>query len=450
MNNPLKKTTFCTVILVMFIINIGHTQNQVFSQFAVNPYQFNPSFAASNGYAEANIFFRKQWVGIENAPEALALNIQSPVGRNVSLGVNVVSSKTILLNYTQALATFAYKVRFNYNHHLNFGISAGIGMNNFDIEAIAGSNDPALANVLQKSNHLAGQFGFNYQLRNLNIGFALPTLLESRVNSSDSFQETKFNVFDTKFGSIAYTIDLRNIQLTPAVLYRAIDNAQDQWEGQLIATYNKFMWIGASYRTGYGVTGFIGFRLKGNYRVGYAYEYPTNSISKASQGSHEFYLGARLGNKNRDEEIYAQQLKRDSINHARELAKEQEVLAEETLVAPEIETREPVNPIPQKETAIVDTPEQAVAVEPEAVEEIKIKPGFYLVVGAYRVPENALRNLTYLKNNGYKDADMIYIEQKDFFYVYLLHSTERTTIVEELDKAKSRNRFFGAWIFIAN
>jgi type IX secretion system PorP/SprF family membrane protein len=121
MNYPLNKPFTCTVILVLLLINIGKAQNQVFSQFMVNPYQFNPSFAASNGYLEANVFFRKQWLGIENAPEALAFNAQAPVGRNVSLGLNVVSNKTILLKYTGAAATFAYKVRFSYHHHLNFG-----------------------------------------------------------------------------------------------------------------------------------------------------------------------------------------------------------------------------------------------------------------------------------------------------------------------------------------
>ncbi len=113
--------------ILAFILTSHHTlQAQdapVFSQFFANPFQFNPSYAAHNGFTEANVFYRKQWLGIENAPTVGAFNIQAPVGRNVSLGLSAYSNKTILLNTNAALATFGYRVNMGVDHHLNFGIS---------------------------------------------------------------------------------------------------------------------------------------------------------------------------------------------------------------------------------------------------------------------------------------------------------------------------------------
>jgi len=142
-------------VLLRYCLLIAHfggsivcsAQDQpVFSQFTLNPFQFNPSYAASNGYLGTNIFYLKQWINIENAPSVGAFNIQAPVGRNVSLGLNLVTNKTILLNTNSALATFAYRVRMGTYHHLYFEIASGIAMNNFDLEATA--SDPFFANVV--------------------------------------------------------------------------------------------------------------------------------------------------------------------------------------------------------------------------------------------------------------------------------------------------------------
>lgn len=328
----------------------------VFSQFTLNPFQFNPSYAASNGYLEANLFYRKQWINIENAPAIGAFNIQTPVGRNVSLGLTLVNNKTILLNTNSALATFAYRVRFGSYHHLDFGLSSGLAMNNFDLEATA--NDPVFANVVPRSQYLTGQFGFNYRFKNFNIGFALPNLFDSRPNSVREFQNIDFNAFKNKFGSISYTFNLGQVQVSPLVIYRALDNRQDQWEGMVMATYKGFIWVGASYREGYGLTGIVGFRLKGNYRVSYAYEYPTTEIGDASGGSHEFYLGARLGKRDREEEFALENMKQDSLAQVAKTKKELEAkqkLEQEKLLA-ETKTKEPEK---------IEKPEEKTEIKPE-------------------------------------------------------------------------------------
>src|SRR5688572_18977068 len=82
----------------------------VFSQYLQNPFQFNPTVAASNGHMEANIFYRQQWLGIENAPASGALNFQTPVGRNVSLGFTAITTSAILLKNSSVMGTFAYRV----------------------------------------------------------------------------------------------------------------------------------------------------------------------------------------------------------------------------------------------------------------------------------------------------------------------------------------------------
>ncbi|MBX2971069.1 MAG: PorP/SprF family type IX secretion system membrane protein [Cyclobacteriaceae bacterium] len=464
MNSSLPNLLLRTLLCIILSSHVALAQYPaVFSQFNQNPFQFNPSYAAGNGYTEANLFYRKQWMGIENAPEAAALNFQAPVGRNVSLGLSVISNKTILLNTYGAMATFAYRVRLSYQHHLNFGLSAGLGLNNFDFEAIAASNDPALQNVVRNSQYLTGQVGFNYTFKNFNIGFALPSIFDSKVNTVDDFQEVKFNVFNNKFGSASYTFALKDIHLMPTVIYRSLDNYQSQWEGMLLVTYKNFLWVGASYREEYGITGLIGVRLKNRLRVGYAYEYPTGSISRASTGSHEIYLGAQLGTKNREAIIHAQEIQRDSLERVAKLQQEQKA----TDTKPNVEERPVTEPAvqPQQEVKPVETQPEVTPqpVEPEQqtkqdepmsdlmqkVDQVNTTPertGYYLIVGVYGKEENALRNFSNLRSAGH-NPQMMFVEEKGYFYIYLFHSANRIEAVRELEKVRSNNKFYGAWIY---
>lgn len=441
--------TFLSIITFVFIVSEAQAQDApVFSQFSLNKFQFNPSYAAQNGYHEVNIFYRKQWLGIENAPEAGAFNIQAPVGRNVSLGLTLVSNKTILLRTNSALATFAYRVRLGYYHHLNFGLAGGIAMNNFDLEAIGNSNDPALANVLQKSQYVTGQFGINYQFKNLNIGFALPNLFESKSNSTQEFQEMKFNAFLAKFGSASYDFVLENYKISPVVIYRALDNQQAQWEGMVLATYKNFLWIGASYREGYGITGLIGLRLKGLLKVGYAYEYPTGSISSATSGSHEIYLGSRFGKRDREEEFYLLKQQKDSLN---QIAKE-EVKVEPTSAPETKEVKPEEKQIEAAPEIIIVAPAIAAApvsnIENKEVEKpVENESGnFYVVIGAYRNQQNALKQMRELRDSNLL-PQMLFIPDKDYYYVYLRKVDNRKDALEELIKERERNRFQGVWIY---
>ena len=481
--------TITTLFLLLLLISqTAFGQNPpVFSQFFANPYQFNPSYAAHRGYAEANVFYRRQWLDINNTPTVGALNIQAPVGRNVSLGLTAYSDKTILLNTTSVLATFGYRIRFTQNHNLNFGISAGAGFNSFDFAALEDTNDPALAGITQNNTFINGQFGFNYQFKNFNIGFSLPKLFDSRPNSTKEFEDVKFSKFDNRFGSVSYTFDLGSVKVSPYVIYRSLDRVQDQWEGLLHISIKDVIWVGGSYRDGYGVTGFIGLNIKSLLRIGYAYERPTGDISSVAGNTHEIYLGARLGHRNREDEIFAQKehddslkvvakankLKADTTTHKKiyteapqENKQEPAVAKQEQQTPPVVHNAPPANttnttpekttttttpektpPARTEVTPVEKQPEQRVTQEEEKIEE-EHAPGHYLVLGVYQHPENARKQLSTLRTKGLTPS-ILYQAEKNYYYVYIYYSLNRQEVIDEWRRIRQQNQYFGAWIYTA-
>ena len=61
-------------------------QTPIYSQFFMNPYVYNPAFAGQNGRSVAFLSYRKQWIGIDGAPETSTLSFHTPAKRNIALG----------------------------------------------------------------------------------------------------------------------------------------------------------------------------------------------------------------------------------------------------------------------------------------------------------------------------------------------------------------------------
>jgi hypothetical protein len=308
--------------------------------------------------------------------------------------------------------------------------------------------------VVQKSQYVTGQFGFNYQFKNFNIGFALPNVFDSKPNSLKEFQEVKFNPFSNKFGSISYNFNFRDIQLSPTVLYRALDTRQDQWEGMLIASYRSFLWVGASYRDGYGITGLIGIKLKGLLKVGYAYEHPTSDIASASSGSHEIYLGMQFGKRDREEEFVLNKKKTDSLSQVAQIKKVLEEQKNEPIIVDEkkpVVTEEPKviikEPIIEEPVIVADNEKLIEEQKPaEETKEEVIPADYYVVLGAYHNEENALTQMRKLREKSLM-PEMLYVLEKNYYYVYLIKTNYKSEALKELVKERERNRYAGVWLY---
>src|SRR5512133_3911260 len=57
-------------------------QMQMYSQYIMNGFLINPSFAGRDGYTSINLTVREQWVGMSGAPGTFAASFQTRILRN--------------------------------------------------------------------------------------------------------------------------------------------------------------------------------------------------------------------------------------------------------------------------------------------------------------------------------------------------------------------------------
>lgn len=431
------------IIFILFQVLVSQAvaqQNLIYNHYFLSPYLLNPSFIAPNGYTELNLNTRKQWAQFEGSPTTITANLQVPINYKMGFAVNVYNDQAGVLQTNTGAASFAYQVYLgkstDVNHKLGFGLSMGYAMSRVDMSKVDDPSDPSLNN--SNTSNLDGQFGMHYQFNNLKIAFALPSLFYSKVISEDAFNTPKFDALKNTFSSISYNFKFNDrIAFEPFVMFRTNEIQQSQVEALGVLKVDNLLWVGGSYRVDYGPAAFLGFSLKEKLKVGYAYEFAPKIADGFGTGSHEIHVSVRLGKK---------QVSRPAKTITEETPVKEEVIEKTPPKEEPVETK-PVVEEPKKE--VVEEPRKEVVEEPkkEVVEPVVtqpepeqtkekvvtlngrgLKPGHYVVVGAFRSNQNALAFMNNLKKEGYQ-ATVSYSPTKEYYYVHMGN-------LESLDEAK--------------
>lgn len=69
-------------VLNLFSASLFGQQVPMYSQYVMNGFLVNPSFAGRDGYTSINLTVREQWVGMSGAPGTFAASFQTRILRN--------------------------------------------------------------------------------------------------------------------------------------------------------------------------------------------------------------------------------------------------------------------------------------------------------------------------------------------------------------------------------
>jgi len=460
---------------------VGAQQIPVYSQYFFNPYLYNPAYVAENGYMEAFVYHRQQWVGIDDAPVVTGFSFHYPTKGRVDLGINFYTEEAVVLRNSSVLATFGYKVPLGSRHFVKFALSGGVGMNNLDLsDGSLNLNDPAIVNALDQNFYFDGQFGFLYSLKGLEIGFSLPRIFVNEPFSSDRFNEIEFDQLDNRIFTASYKFHfpLDKLAFKPIFLYRDGPDIQDQIEGAGILYYQNLLWVGGSYRKDHGPSIFTGFNFKDVLKLSYAFEFAPSEVSSFSDGSHEVHLSFRLGknkkkfkgnlseNELQSENFLAQneEEKKNSENEESSEPPKSSKATKQVQPPPEEsnikEAREKIisSEIIEEEkepAAIVDTekvePSQSEEVEAAKIEAspdpLVLKKGIYVVVGVFSNLNNVEEYNKKVRSYGYK-AEYGLNPKNKLYYVYTKKTLSKLEAFQERDKIQERKQlqFSDAWV----
>lgn len=258
----------------------------------------NPAYAGSKESISGGLLYRQQWVGLPGAPKTATLSIHSPVGKNVGLGLSVISDKIGPIEENNVYGDFSYTLNLGGEHRLALGLKAGATIHKVGLLSDIGNGFVRQPGDISFSENTNSTFfnlgtGLFYYTQKYYVAFSLPNMLKN------NYLDVSQNGNQIQFGSDAlhyfltggYVFQLsENLKFKPSTMIKSAFNSPVSFDLSSNFLFSERLEAGLTYRLDDSFGAMINFAITPSIKVGYAYDRVVSDINFTAPASHEFML----------------------------------------------------------------------------------------------------------------------------------------------------------------
>lgn len=247
----------------------------MFDQFAINP-----AFAGTFSTFQATGIIRNQWVGMPGAPKTNDFSVQGALrDEKTAIGLNVFSDQIGFTSTSSFMGTYAYRILMS-KSVLSFGLRLGGENISYDWADIDMKDKTDMLYGTPASKFiLAADAGVYYHTNSFYTGLSVTSLTNGPA----------------LFLTVGKSYELAsNVVLNPSFLIKASEGTVGLDLNCNILLSNK-IWLGGSFRLGYGYVFLIQYEISKKFKLGYAYDLGISDIGSAGGPTHELTLGYNFG-----------------------------------------------------------------------------------------------------------------------------------------------------------
>ena len=284
------KLLFFTVLIAQ---QISAQQDPQYTQYMYNMNIINPAYAGISEGLSVGALYRSQWVGLDGGPETFTFNIHSPVGKQLALGLSVISDKIGPVEETNAYVDVSYTIPLGMETRLAFGVKGGFTFHDIAIAesqiTLVDLSDPFFANAINETTPNIGAGVYFYKPNKYYISISVPNILNGvhlDANGTKIGSESEH-----LFTAAGYVFDLsENFKLKPHALLKYAFDAPVSYD----LNANLFMYdlveFGVGYRLDDSFSAMINFQVTKDLRIGYAYDAINSGLDIVTNSSHEVFI----------------------------------------------------------------------------------------------------------------------------------------------------------------
>jgi type IX secretion system PorP/SprF family membrane protein len=266
---------------------------------------YNPSFITRTDYLYLYTDVRRQWMGVNGAPEVL--NIQASQyfqSFSSALGLSLVTDKIGVMHTFNPMATYAYRIAKKDGWTLSLGLSMGIFSRSVNGSLYQPDNtlDPALSYSNVKRTSPDANFGAEFQNAHFILGLSSTHLFS--MGKSDSLvlnRNHRYLYFIYKneepkafsYNAGIQVINKYNSTVLEGNFSIRLKHKPRIMEGTLLRGSQELLDFGITYRSSRQMTFNAGIMLTAYLRIGYAYDQSLFSSYYKNQ-THEIMLEYRI------------------------------------------------------------------------------------------------------------------------------------------------------------
>ncbi len=289
----MKKIYFLTAFALLTFLEMSAQQDPHYTQYMYNMSVINPAYAGSKENLAGGLLYRKQWVQIEDAPTTGTFFLHSPVGKNVGLGLSVITDKIGPVEENNVYADFSYTLNLGGEHKLAFGLKGGasfhkVGLFSEIYSNVPDANDPAFRENTNNTFLNLGT-GLFYYTNKYYVALSVPNMLKSKHLDFNGRQ------FGTEtlhyFLTGGYVFDLTpNVKFKPFAMIKSAFNAPTSLDVSTNFMFNDKFEVGATYRLEDSFGAMVNYAITPNLKIGYAYDHIVSDLKVTTPSSHEVIL----------------------------------------------------------------------------------------------------------------------------------------------------------------
>jgi type IX secretion system PorP/SprF family membrane protein len=296
----IKILLLLALILFAYQKSIAQTE-PMYSQYMFNMLGVNPAYAGNREATSFNLFQRKQWIGLQGAPQTTSFSFdQSMLNKRAGWGIQFYDDKIGVEKADGINIMGSTRIQVSENGILSGGLSLGLMNYRIDLMNVTERytpNDPAFYSNLNKWTPSLG-LGIYYNTDNFYAGVSIPNLLKSRLTAFDLIKSglqkvNQKHIFLTS--GIVFTIN-EDLKLKPSTMIKIVEGAPIEADLNTNIWLRDIIGLGVSYRTGDAVIGMAEIQINENLRFGYAYDMTISPLKYYNTGTHEIMIRYEFGN----------------------------------------------------------------------------------------------------------------------------------------------------------
>ena len=325
----MKKLIF--VFACLITIKTFSQQKPQYTQYIFNQYLLNPALSGIENYIDFKAGYRKQWAGINDAPQTSFVSAHwalgdnqlwsnaltsfpeqtgNPMDRNYmqnymsspshhGMGVIAVLDKTGPIKRLDANVTYAYHLQLSDKFNLSAGVAAGLSSISLDVNALSFDtpSDPVLNRAL--INQLKPDLNIGLWLYGARIfaGLSAQQILSQKLSFTGDDTYNTGKQVPHYFATAGYKFFFDDeIAAIPSIMVKYVQPSPISIDLNMKIAFKDKIWVGGSYRKDDSFSAMAGFNIGKMVNLTYAYDFTTSDLNQVSNGSHEIVLGLMLNN----------------------------------------------------------------------------------------------------------------------------------------------------------
>lgn len=268
------------------ILTVQGQQEAQYTQYMFNGLAINPAYAGSRDVLSVVGLYRKQWVGIDGAPQTMSLSGHAPLTEQLSIGAQVVNDQIGINQKTNLIGTFSYWIPLNdRGTRLSFGIQGGVDNYKVDNNKLNLSS-PDEDNFSENFSAFKPNIGAGLYLYSERLMLGLSTL--ELVKNEFGTAQSNFEQFRHLFTYAGYVFDLnQDWKFKPTLLFKGVAGAPLEMDVTAHFLYKEKLWLGGTWRSFASVDVLAHYFINDQLSIGYAYDLSTTKLIQHNKGSHE-------------------------------------------------------------------------------------------------------------------------------------------------------------------